>query len=193
MKIIIHSKKILEKSLLENLFLKQVSGNSHYVFIQPKDKTYKVEEIRTFTSRLHNRPTDLTENLFYILLYGDELSIICQNALLKTLEESAYSIGILVKNTDSLLPTIRSRCQLMMLLTDGHIDDNSDSLRVELDFVKLYKSERNDAIIKLEVYIDSLKPEEILLTLPIQNAINKLNSNCKVEAVIIELENNLKA
>lgn len=191
MKLIIQSKQdfLDNHQALQEHLLDQIGKDNQFIFISSKDKSYKIEEIRNFISKLNNKQTGMVGNLFYILLNGDSLPPITQNALLKTLEDSSYSIGILVKNIDSLLPTIKSRCQVIQLRV------TSDELKVdktELDFGKLAKMERVDAISTLENAIASLSNEKILNSLQFQDAINKLNANCKVEAVMIELEWKLK-
>lgn len=196
MKLIIQTKTNFSSeniSELTSLLQEQIGSNFEFIFIEPKDKSYKIEEIKNFTSKLNRKQSDLTQNLFYILLYGDNLSPVCQNALLKTLEESAYSIGILVKNTNSLLPTIKSRCQTLNLSSrfdevKTGISSSSSHSEINLDYSKLAKLDRNLVIKELEETIESLKNDEVTKTLPLQNAIDKLNANCKVEAVLVEME-----
>lgn len=196
MKLIIQTKTNYSSeniSELTSLLQEQIGSNFEFIFIEPKDKSYKIEEIKNFTSKLNRKQSNLTENLFYILLSGDNLSPVCQNALLKTLEESDYSIGILVKNTNSLLSTIKSRCQTLNLSSrfdevKTGISLNSSYSEINLDCSKLAKLDRNLVIQELEKIIESLKNDEVTKTLPIQDAIDKLNVNCKVEAVLVELE-----
>lgn len=197
-KVIIQTKEIFEddtslSSSLEEIF----ASNSDFVFIKPKDNSYKIEEIRNFTSKLNSKQTENTKNLFYILTKGDELSPVCQNALLKTLEESPYSIGILVKNQDSLLPTIKSRCQIKQLKINNEklkgtasISNISSAIS---ELASISKPDRNEIITKLENMLDMLYPEELPKAEYIQNAINKLSANCKVESVLIELEDLVKS
>ncbi len=78
-------------------------------------KNIKVEQIReTVESRLFLKPF---EGKFKIVVVdeSERMSIGAQNAFLKTLEEPpSYSVIILITSQpNSLLPTIRSRCQIL--------------------------------------------------------------------------------
>lgn len=70
----------------------------------------KIDQIRAITSETQVLPNESRRKVL-ILQNADELSPICQNALLKTLEEPPGSAAfILTANSpSSLLPTVRSR------------------------------------------------------------------------------------
>jgi DNA polymerase III delta prime subunit len=70
----------------------------------------KVEQIRALTTNAQTLPNESFRRVF-ILLEADELSPICQNALLKTLEEPPGSAAFILtaKSPSPLLPTVRSR------------------------------------------------------------------------------------
>lgn len=198
MKVILQTKldSLNSKEQLIALLQDKFGSNSEFIFIEPKDKSYKIEEIKNFTSKLNRKQSNLTENLFYILLSGDNLPLICQNALLKTLEESEYSIGIVLQNVNSLLPTIRSRCQMISLQSTAYSLQSTENnivknLEIDLDYAKLAKAERNEVVLKLEETIETLSGGQVTKTLQLQNAIDKLNANCKVEAVLIDLEDDM--
>jgi DNA polymerase-3 subunit delta' len=77
-----------------------------------------VEAVRHMTTELHRRPH---EGKHKILLVpdADALTTAAANAFLKTLEEPPAFVTILltVRDMDLLLPTIRSRCQPLLLST----------------------------------------------------------------------------
>ncbi len=60
----------------------------------------------------------------YVLLNADQLTLPAQNALLKTLEEPAPTVRIILSapTTQSLLPTVVSRCQQLPLRTPSRAD-----------------------------------------------------------------------
>lgn len=190
MKLIIISKNIeIENDDLRSELLEKYP-DFEYVFLEPTDENWKIEEIRNFLNKVNKKQSEFTSRIFYILKNGDKLNPVCQNALLKTLEESNYSIGILVKNEASLLPTIKSRCQNIYLNTEA---ENSDSEDIKFDeIIQLSKSERKDVLSLLEqkMYSSIAIPAKGLFY---QEAINKINANCKVEATLIELVENLKS
>jgi len=161
-----------------------------FVFIKPADDSYKIEEIRDFLSKINKKQSEFTRNIFYILKSGDKMSQVVQNSLLKTLEESNYSIGILVKNEAALLPTIRSRCQILYL--DFKIEENIDSDDIGFDEISsMAKQERIDVVTSIEHKMYSIikTPTKAIFY---QDALNKLNANCKIESVLVELVEKLR-
>ncbi|MCL1819696.1 MAG: hypothetical protein FWG36_03460 [Oscillospiraceae bacterium] len=70
----------------------------------------KVEQIRALCADTLIRPNESRRKV-YILKNADELSPICQNALLKSLEEPPSSVMFILTafRADNLLPTVRSR------------------------------------------------------------------------------------
>jgi len=78
--------------------------------------TYKVDTIRALQSELARRPV---EGCYKVLIVADAERLTTQaaNAFLKTLEEPPSFVVIILTTTDEalLLPTIRSRCQVLTL------------------------------------------------------------------------------
>ena len=70
----------------------------------------KVEQIRALTADARVLPNESFSRVF-ILIGADELSPVCQNALLKTLEEPSRSAAFILtaESPAALLPTVRSR------------------------------------------------------------------------------------
>jgi len=83
-------------------------------FVSPKQdkKNIVVEQIREVSKDAYTKPFE-TKKKVYIISYGDEMNEQAQNAFLKLLEEPPeYAVFvILAENIESLLPTIRSRCE----------------------------------------------------------------------------------
>jgi DNA polymerase III subunit delta' len=93
------------------------SGNFMDVQIfAPKGLTrqLKVEQIEQFISQVNLKPYEGRKKVF-ILVDADRANISFQNKILKILEEPPQdTVIILVSSSiDSLLPTIRSRCQIL--------------------------------------------------------------------------------
>lgn len=77
-------------------------------------KNILVEQIRDLSKDAYTKPFENAKKV-YIIQYGDEMNEQSQNALLKLLEEPPeYAVFVILsENTESLLPTVRSRCELM--------------------------------------------------------------------------------
>ncbi|MBR4720351.1 MAG: DNA polymerase III subunit delta' [Clostridia bacterium] len=75
-------------------------------------KNIIVDQIRDLLKDAYKKPFE-SERKVYIIAYGDEMNEQAQNAFLKLLEEPPeYAVFvILAENTESLLLTVRSRCE----------------------------------------------------------------------------------
>ena len=116
-----------------------------------------------------------------------KISPISQNTFLKTLEESTSSIILIVDNIESLLPTVRSRCEVYDTQTNGE-ENTSESNLTEITFDTISSLSKLDR----ESLKDLLKSKSKEITdynklLKYDEAIKQLNANCKTESVLIEL------
>lgn len=192
MKLIIVSKKLpdlVSDSLISEL-RDIVGADFSYTLIEPKEKSYKVEEIKEFVRRISLKKDSNTSKIVSVITKGDSLSPIVQNSLLKPLEDSDVNLLILVKNPHSLLPTVRSRMQEkhMSISKDEFLTDNKNLKDLDFDAItSLSKLERSEVVKNLESIIESIDSSQIDKVLFYQDAIHKINANCKVEAVLIEL------
>ncbi|MCE2396804.1 DNA polymerase III subunit delta', partial [Candidatus Poribacteria bacterium] len=82
--------------------------------IRPSGAWIKIDQIRDLQKRIIYRPLEGARKV-YILTEAERMNLEAANCLLKTLEEPpADSVLILLTtNLDALLPTIRSRCQII--------------------------------------------------------------------------------
>ena len=110
--------------------------------IRPSGAWIKIDQIRELQKRIIYRPLEGVRKV-YILAEAERMNLEAANCLLKTLEEPpADSVLILLTtNLDALLPTIRSRCQIIpfhsLVISElaGHLIerfdiDESQALRV---------------------------------------------------------------
>ncbi|EII6780643.1 TPA: ATP-binding protein [Clostridioides difficile] len=99
------SKLLLDYENLEN--------SLDYVLIKPDGNSIKIAQIRNLQSDIVIRPHK--DYKIYIINNAEKMTVEAQNALLKTLEEPPnYAIIILVTNNkESLLETIKSRCDII--------------------------------------------------------------------------------
>lgn len=99
------SKLLLDYENLEN--------SPDYVLIKPDGNSIKIAQIRNLQSDIVIRPHK--DYKIYIINNAEKMTVEAQNALLKTLEEPPnYAIIILITNNkESLLETIKSRCDII--------------------------------------------------------------------------------
>jgi DNA polymerase III, gamma/tau subunits len=100
----------LAKILLET---EHLDNAPDCIRLKPDGNSIKIAQIRNLQSDIVIKPHK--EYKIYIIDKSERMTVEAQNALLKTLEEPPeYAIIILVTNNkESLLPTIRSRCEII--------------------------------------------------------------------------------
>ena len=88
--------------------------------VVPFNRTILVDSVRHLESEANFRPYEATDRIF-IIDDADKMNDAASNALLKTLEEPASTthIFLVTSRPDSLLPTIRSRCQTLRFAPVG--------------------------------------------------------------------------
>ena len=87
------------------------------VYFYPKEtKGYSVEQITELISESFYRPIESDKKVF-VLSQAQDMNAICQNKLLKTLEEPPKNVHILIGATgeQSLLPTLKSRVKTLRM------------------------------------------------------------------------------
>ena len=80
----------------------------------------KVDQIRRIVSEAYIMPSEAQRKV-YVLSRADTMNRSAQNALLKLLEEPPRSAAFILaaERAESLLPTVRSRCELLRRNTDA--------------------------------------------------------------------------
>ena len=79
-----------------------------------KTAAIKVDQIRQIVATAHIMPSEGACKV-YVLRQADKMNLSAQNALLKLLEEPPRSAAFILaaENPGALLPTVRSRCELL--------------------------------------------------------------------------------
>ena len=79
-----------------------------------KRPVFKVDQIRDISADAYIMPSEAQRKV-YVLRQADTMNPAAQNALLKLLEEPPRSAAFLlaVERVESLLPTVRSRCEII--------------------------------------------------------------------------------
>lgn len=82
--------------------------------IRPSGAWMKIDQVRDLQKQIVYRPLE-GERKVYILTEAERMNLEAANCLLKTLEEppAASVLILLTTNLEALLPTIRSRCQII--------------------------------------------------------------------------------
>ena len=109
-------KKTLAIELAKEILKEDVSKKHHpdYVLIEPEKKEIQIGQIRDFIWRLSLKPV-LGQVKFAIINQAHSMNEEAQNCFLKTLEEpKGNALMILITEyPQMLLPTIRSRCEII--------------------------------------------------------------------------------
>ena len=84
-------------------------------FIRPAGSLVKIGQIRDLQKQIIYEPLEASRKV-YILTDAERMNLEAENCLLKTLEEPPASsvLILLTSNIEALLPTTRSRCQILM-------------------------------------------------------------------------------
>ncbi len=82
--------------------------------IRPDGAQLKIDQIREMQQRISYQPLEGPRKI-YIIANTEKMNVYTANSLLKTLEEppAASTIILLTENLNSMLPTIRSRSQIL--------------------------------------------------------------------------------
>ncbi|CUO78921.1 DNA polymerase III subunit delta' [Clostridium perfringens] len=110
------------KSLLADEFAYKILGipsqREHVDIVHYKSKkaSFGVDLVRNIIAEANKKPYECDRKVI-IIHNGEKLTVAAQNALLKTIEEPLTGIFIIIlsSNIDSILETIRSRCQIHRL------------------------------------------------------------------------------
>lgn len=110
-------KKLFSKEFGKLLIdIDNVDNSPDYINIEPTGSSIKISQIRELQSDIIIKPHNKYK--IYVINHAEKMTVESQNALLKTLEEPPeYAIIILITNNkESLLPTIKSRCEIIKFL-----------------------------------------------------------------------------
>lgn len=119
-------KKKLSQELAKILLdTENVESTPDYINIHPDGNSIKISQIRKLQTDIIVKPHK--QYKIYIINQAESMTIEAQNALLKTLEEPPeYAIIILItSNKESLLDTIKSRCEIIKFLPISIVDLNN--------------------------------------------------------------------
>ena len=156
------------------------------IIIEPDGNMIKKEQVIDLKKRFSFKPV-YTQNNIYIIKNADKLNGASANTMLKFIEEPGEAIigFLLTTNINNVLPTIKSRCELLSLIYDNldtKNDDNAydnianeylqkielekvDKIMYNRDIILNYYSERNEieAIFKkiFNIYMKAYNSEKV--------------------------------
>jgi DNA polymerase III subunit delta' len=109
----------LAKILLD---MDNLENSPDYIEINPSGSSIKISQVRELQSDIIIKPHK--NHKIYVINEAEKLTVEAQNALLKTLEEPpGYIIIILItENKETLLNTIKSRCEMIKFIPLSIID-----------------------------------------------------------------------
>lgn len=98
------------------LKIENIENSPDYTVIEPQGSSIKIAQIRNLQTDVIIKPHG--DYKIYIINYAQKMTVESQNALLKTLEEPPHYVIIilLTDNKNSLLDTIKSRCDIVKFL-----------------------------------------------------------------------------
>jgi len=159
-------KEDLEEILSDYFFTSKIDieNNIDVKIIRPNnDKIVKTdilelqEDFKTFSQ--------FNDNKVYIIDGAEKMNDYAANSLLKFLEEPEKNIYafLISKNVNRVLPTIKSRCQVLMienntLFNISNIEE--ETIQKYIDFIKVIEFENSNAVSKLSNYFSKREEKE---------------------------------
>lgn len=117
------------------------------IVVKPDGKEIKKDAIIELQNRLKTKPI-LSPYIFYIIYAAESLNLIAANKLLKTIEEpNDNTIGFLITaNVDLIIPTIKSRCELISIMYNNQNTQEIDNELHEIVKKMIVAIEKKDHI-----------------------------------------------
>lgn len=154
----LETRLVKAKSLLSSIEaqVSSIAPHPDLLLIQA-DPSVKIKQIRDLQVFLSRKPYQSLVKAV-IISEAEKMTLSAQNSFLKTLEEPpAHSQIILcVQNSDQLLPTILSRCQIIKLTSQQDQKFSSSLFTIQYSlFTKIIKSSPGQRLLLIEPYTKS--------------------------------------
>ena len=129
--LIVGGERGLDQELVVDYLSKYNPSDIFTLTKQDKKNTIGIDQIREVVSTLR---TYSDRRRVIIIRLAEHMTEAAQNALLKAIEDPSGNTHFILEseNYESLLPTIRSRCQLLLLHRTNSLQDNSILKQCEL-------------------------------------------------------------
>ena len=168
------------------------------VYIEPDGSSIKKSQIEEMMNKFSTKPIYSKYNN-YVIINADKMNESSSNSLLKFLEEPEDNIigFLLVNNKENVLPTIKSRCEIIHVDYDLEEDMDSELLEVANEYEdKIFNSD--DVFINKDIILSKYNTrediEKILLILFYKYynmLLNNLNEKERLEKIIDIIQNKL--
>lgn len=147
----------------DELIKNQIENETYLemIMLRSDGKSIKTEAILDLQERIKTKPV-LSKYMIYIIIPAEDLGENSSNKLLKTIEEPNPNVVgfLLTKNSDLLLPTIKSRCESVTLMYDHSPETEISNSEVrelaqklvkaieQKNHIEYYKIKSNDKLLK---------------------------------------------
>lgn len=177
------------------------SGNHPDLFIvkpEPKAKNIKIDQIRDLITNLSNTAQQCGR-IVVIINHADLLNNAAANALLKTLEEPAANVFIILTahNISSLPATIRSRCQIIKMPTPEFMQsftwvkqNNNSAALLDADLEIALALTQNAPLKTLDILQTDILSKRLKLFEHLYDLQSKKNSIIKVSEACLDWDLN---
>lgn len=177
------------------------SGNHPDLFIikpESKAKNIKIDQIRDLITNLNNTAQQCGR-IVVIINHADLLNNAAANALLKTLEEPAVNVFIILtaNNLSSLPATIRSRCQIINMQTPEFMQsftwvkqNNKSTVLLDADLEIALALTQNAPLKALDILQTDILNKRLKLFGCLYDLQSKKNNNIRVAEACLDWELN---
>lgn len=166
----------LNQDIAEDICNKIDKGNySELCFLEPINNIIRKEQFLDLKKRINKKPVE-GNKIVYIIKNCEKLNIATANAMLKFIEDSTEDLVaiFLTSNVDLVIPTIKSRCQL---LNFSNVSKNKDIKEV-IEKISDLEDEKIDLLIENSVnFICEIENKGINVIYSKKNVINELLSD----------------
>ena len=162
--------KIINKGSNENID-KLIESNSlpSLCIIEPEGMSIKKNQMEELENKFSTKPIYSKYNN-YVIYNADKMNESASNAILKFLEEPEDNIigFFIVNNKENLLPTIRSRCEIVHVDYQENIEDDREMLEIIDEYLNEIENGNNYLVNKeiiLSKYTERVDIEKIFNTI----------------------------
>ena len=160
------------------------NNNPDFLLIEPDGNSVKIEQIRDMQKKIQEKPI-ISNRKVYIINDADLMTKEAQNCLLKTLEEppSFANIILIGSNSNSFLPTIKSRCTIIYFnkITNGeminYLKTNYNMSNISSNMLKLFQGSIGKSIVLKEKKEEYAKLEQIINNIDKYDLVDFINSS----------------
>ena len=153
----------LDDNILNNIY-KRIDNDEYTELkvVKPQGQYIKKEQLLELQNSVLNKPVEANK-IVYIIKNADRLNSSSANSILKFLEEPEDDIIaiLLTDNLNMVIPTIKSRCQILNFKNVKDIFENDDKLKTYLSIEDKTDDEIDNLINNSIEVIKSLEKKKI--------------------------------